>query len=59
MATVSVRYVSPFSWVTLDASDALEVFALFGDGTIRCTWQNTAGDDTDWSAWHSLGIPGQ
>ncbi|MEU3078397.1 hypothetical protein [Streptomyces laurentii] len=36
----------------------LEVFALFGDGTIRCAWQNAAGNDIDWSAWHSLGVPG-
>ncbi|WP_413799030.1 hypothetical protein [Streptomyces iranensis] len=35
----------------------LEVFALFGDGTIRCAWQNVAGNDNDWSAWHSLGVP--
>lgn len=42
-----------------NADGRLEVFALFGDGTIRCAWQNTAGNDTDWSAWHSLGVPGQ
>ncbi|RNG27006.1 hypothetical protein EEJ42_14145 [Streptomyces botrytidirepellens] len=45
--------------VASNADGRLEVFALFGDGTIRCTWQNTPGDDTDWSAWHSLGVPGQ
>ncbi|GDY49741.1 hypothetical protein SVIO_003640 [Streptomyces violaceusniger] len=45
--------------VVSNADGRLEVFALFGDGTIRCTWQNTAGDDTDWSAWQSLGVPGQ
>lgn len=45
--------------VASNADGRMEVFALFGDGTIRCTWQNTPGDDTGWSAWHSLGVPGQ
>ncbi|WP_413101012.1 hypothetical protein [Streptomyces sp. Inha503] len=40
-----------------DADGRLDVFALFGDGTIRCAWQNIAGNDNDWSAWHSLGVP--
>ncbi len=43
--------------VASNADGRLEVFALFGDGTIRCAWQNVAGNDNDWSAWHSLGVP--
>ncbi|MDH6622223.1 hypothetical protein M2271_000010 [Streptomyces sp. LBL] len=39
------------------ADGRLEVFGVFGDGTIRCTWQNRAGDDNNnWSDWLSLGV---
>lgn len=43
--------------VASNADGRLEVFALFGDGTIRCAWQNVADNDDHWSAWLSLGVP--
>ncbi|CAL9360632.1 hypothetical protein SUDANB145_00658 [Streptomyces sp. enrichment culture] len=43
--------------VATDAEGRLQVFALFGDHTVRYIRQNTPDDHTDWSPWQSLDVP--